>query len=141
MSSTPREIEKQARLPCTICDPVERNMGWRVDALRDALRSAGDDGPGSTTDVRRQRRRFEDEVRASDEDAAGVRPAGHRPITDAHVRRLWLNWLLEGHPDLRCSSGRQPVRISGLVLYALAAIVAQVLEHTAPLAWNELAAH
>src|SRR3989442_8603810 len=95
------KVRKQPRPICPICTPLERHWGWRVDALRDALRSARDDGPGSTADVRRQRRRFEREMRASDADVAQIRPRGHRPITDAGAQRQWLNWLLEGHADLQ----------------------------------------
>ncbi|HEV2749033.1 MAG TPA: hypothetical protein VGV12_00760 [Gemmatimonadales bacterium] len=129
MPAPRREIGNQPRPTCTICDPVESDMGWRVDALRDALEAARDDGPGSPTDVRRQRRRFEREILA------------HSPIANPGARRRWLDFVMETHPDLRLPTGRRSVPISGLVLYVLCALVAQILEHGATLPASEREAH
>lgn len=99
------------------------------------------EGPPTAAEVRTERRRFERERRASDADAAHVRPWGHRPITESGARRRWLNWLLEGHPELRRPAHAPAVAVSGLVLYVLRTLVQQILEHDAGLSAGARKAH
>ena len=112
---------KQPHTSCTDCAQTERNYGWLVRAMRAAVSG---DGPPSPREVRARRRELE--------------PAYIRPGDDATAQRAWL---LTNHPELHRGDGRQPVPISGLILYVFAAVVAWILEHDATLSAQERDQH
>src|SRR5260370_16231688 len=114
MPHTRRKIGKNADTSCPICTSVE-GMAWLVRAMQAIV--AGE-GPPSADEVRGYRRRFEREMRASDEDTAQIRPPEHRPITDVGERRRWLNALwadeVARHAELAVPAHRVPVHVGGM---------------------------